>query len=187
VSFGGDHFGVVYIIAPHNIEEIVGSLIDQQRNFNLLIIGPVGIVAFSIAYLILSWNRRLFRMVKSKTAELEKSNSSLKEAVEQLKLHDRMQQEFINVAAHELRTPTQAIIGYSELFYLRPESREEAIKSIARNAERLERLTSDILDVTRIEGHRLDLNKERFDISEVIESAIEDAKRGIDDSKIEFE
>jgi signal transduction histidine kinase len=70
-------------------------------------------------------------MVKSKTAELEKSNSSLKEAVEQLKLHDRMQQEFINVAAHELRTPTQAIIGYSELFYLRPESREEAIKSLS--------------------------------------------------------
>jgi hypothetical protein len=50
VSFGGDHFAVVYIIAPHNVEEIVGSLIDQQRNFNLLIIRSVGIVAFSIAY-----------------------------------------------------------------------------------------------------------------------------------------
>ncbi len=187
VSFGGDHYAVVYIIAPHNIQENVGSLIDQQRNFNLLIIVSIGIAALGIAYLILSWNRRLSATVKSKTSELEKLNSSLKEALEQLKVHDKIQQEFINVAAHELRTPIQAIIGYSELFYLRPQNREDAIKSIARNAERLERLTNDILDVTRIEGHRLDFNKERFNVSEVIESAIEDAKRGIDDSKIKFE
>ena len=93
-----------------------------------------------------------------------------------------MQREFINVAAHELRTPTQAIIGYSDLFYLKPERRQEAMKAIARNAERLERLTSEILDVTRIEGHKLNLNKEKFNLSEIISFSVEDAKRGIDDS-----
>lgn len=187
VSFSRDNFAVVYVVAPHNIQGIVGSLIDQQRNFNLIIIGSIGAVAVGIAYLILIWNRRLSGIVRSKTAELEQANFSLKEAVEQLKVHDRMQREFINVAAHELRTPTQAIIGYSDLFYLRPESREESIKAIARNAERLETLTRDILDVTRIEGHRLDLNKEKFDISEVIISAIEDTRRRIDHSNIDFE
>ena len=187
VSFSGDNFAVVYIVATHNIQGIVGSLIDQQRNFNLIIIGSIGAVAVGIAYLILIWNRRLSGIVKSKTAELEQANSSLREAVEQLKDHDRMQREFINVAAHELRTPTQAIIGYSDLFYLRPESREEAIKAITRNAERLETLTRDILDVTRIEGHRLDLNKEKFDISEIVASAIEDTRRRVDDSNIKFE
>jgi len=94
-----------------------------------------------------------------------------------------MQREFINVAAYELRTPTQAIIGYSDLFYLRPESREEAIKAIARNAEHLERLTHDILDVTRIEGHRFDLATEKFDISEVVASVIEDTKRRVHDKE----
>jgi signal transduction histidine kinase len=187
VSFSGDNFAVVYVIATHNIQGIVGSLIDQQRNFNLIIIGAIGVVAVSIASLILIWNRRLSGIVKSKTAELEQANTSLQEAVEQLKDHDRMQREFINVAAHELRTPTQAIIGYSDLFYLRPESREEAIKAITRNAERLETLTRDILDVTRIEGHRLDLNKEKFNISEVVASAIEDTRRRVDDSNIKFE
>ena len=187
VSFSGDNFAVVYIVATHNIQGIVGSLIDQQRNFNLIIIGSIGAVAVGIAYLILIWNRRLSGIVKSKTAELERANTSLQEAVEQLKDHDRMQREFINVAAHELRTPIQAIIGYSDLFYLRPESREEAIKAITRNAERLETLTRDILDVTRIEGHRLDLNKEKFDISEVVTSAIEDTRRRVDDSNIKFE
>lgn len=187
VSFSGDNFAVVYVVATHNIQGIVGSLIDQQRNFNLVIIGAIGAVAVGIAYLILIWNRRLSGIVKSKTAELEQANTSLQEAVEQLKDHDRMQREFINVAAHELRTPTQAIIGYSDLFYLRPESREEAIKAITRNAERLETLTRDILDVTRIEGHRLDLNKEKFDMSEVVASAIEDTRRRVDDSNIKFE
>ena len=187
VSFSGDNFAVVYVIATHNIQGIVGSLIDQQRNFNLIIIGAIGAVAVSIASLILIWNRRLSGIVKSKTAELEQANTSLQEAVEQLKDHDRMQREFINVAAHELRTPTQAIIGYSDLFYLRPDSREEAIKAITRNAQRLETLTRDILDVTRIEGHRLDLNKEKFDISEVVASAIEDTRSRVDDSNIKFE
>jgi hypothetical protein len=159
VSFSGDNFAVIYIVTPHNIQGSVGSLINQQRDFNLLIIGSIGTVAVGIAFLILNWNRRLSEIVKLKTAELERANLSLQQAVDQVKDHDRMQREFINVAAHELRTPTQAIIGYSDLFYLRPESREEAINAIARNAERLESLTRDILDVTRIEGHRLDLNK----------------------------
>ena len=187
VSFSGDNFVVVYIVTPHNIQGSVGSLIDQQRDFNLLIIGSIGAVAVGIAYLILNWNRRLSEIVKLRTAELEQANLSLQQAVDQLKDHDRMQREFINVAAHELRTPTQAIIGYSDLFYLKPESREEAINAIARNAERLESLTRDILDVTRIEGHRLDLNKERFDMSEVIASAIDDTNRRLNDSNIKIE
>jgi signal transduction histidine kinase len=187
VSFSGDNFAVVYIVAPHNIQGAVGALIDQQRDFNLIIIGSIGAVAVAIAFLILNWNRRLSGIVKSKTAELEQANLSLQGAIEQLKDHDKMQREFINVAAHELRTPTQAIIGYSELFYLRPDTREESIKAITRNAERLESLTRDILDVTRIEGHRLDLNKERFDISEVVASAIDDTRRRVDESNIEFE
>jgi signal transduction histidine kinase len=187
VSFSGDNFAVVYIVAPHNIQGAVGALIDQHRDFNLIVIGSIGAIAVGVAFLILNWNRRLSGIVKSKTAELEKANLSLQEAVEQLKDHDRMQREFINVAAHELRTPTQAIIGYSDLFYLRPESREESIKAISRNAERLESLTRDILDVTRIEGNRLDLNKEKFDISEVVASAIEDTRRRVNDSNIKFE
>jgi signal transduction histidine kinase len=187
VSFSGDNFAVLYIVTPHNIQGSVGPLINQQRDFNLLIIGSIGAVAIGIAFLILNWNRRLSEIVKSKTAELEQANLSLQQAVEQLKDHDRMQREFINVAAHELRTPTQAIIGYSDLFYLKPESREEAINAIGRNAERLESLTRDILDVARIEGHRLDLSKERFDISEVIASAIDDIKRRLDDNNMKFE
>ncbi|HEY9492969.1 MAG TPA: histidine kinase dimerization/phospho-acceptor domain-containing protein, partial [Nitrososphaeraceae archaeon] len=81
---------------------------------------------------------------------------------EELKTHGKMQEEFINVASHELRTPTQSVLAYSELLRRHPERRDEMIQAIYRNAERLQRLTNDILDVTRIESQTLKLNKEKF-------------------------
>ena len=89
VSFSGDNFAVVYIVTPHNVQGIVGSLIEQQRNFNLIVIALIGAIGIGIAYIVLIWNRRLSAVVKSKTAELEQTNKSLQEAVEQLKVHDR--------------------------------------------------------------------------------------------------
>jgi two-component system sensor histidine kinase VicK len=96
---------------------------------------------------------------------------------EELKKIDIMQKEFINVAAHELRTPTQAIISYSRLLQQHPEKSEEIIKAINRNGDRLQRLTSDILYVTRIESHTLILDKEQFDLGEKISSVINDITR----------
>jgi signal transduction histidine kinase len=99
---------------------------------------------------------------------------------EQLKTHGKMQDEFINIASHELRTPTQAVLTCSELLRRHPERREELIQAIYRNAERLLRLTNDILDVTRIEGKTLKLNKEKFNVSDLLSKLIEDYKNNIE-------
>ncbi|MFL6456583.1 MAG: ATP-binding protein [Nitrososphaeraceae archaeon] len=95
---------------------------------------------------------------------------------EQLKRHDKMQKEFINIAAHELRTPIQPIIGLSEVVLANTKDTEQArlLEVINRNAKRLHRLTEDILDVTKIETQSLNLNKEQFNLNEVITNAIED-------------
>src|SRR6188472_1187199 len=98
---------------------------------------------------------------------------------EELKTHGKMQEEFINVASHELRTPTQSVLAYSELLRRHPERRDEMIQAIYRNAERLQRLTNDILDVTRIESKTLQLHKEKFNLSELISTIIEDFKNEI--------
>src|SRR5215218_8444984 len=81
------------------------------------------------------------------------------ELYEKLKSHEKMQKEFINIAAHELRTPTQAILGYAELSQMQGSNvnKDEALSKIVKNAERLQRLTEDILDVTRIESQTLKL------------------------------
>jgi two-component system, OmpR family, sensor histidine kinase VicK len=99
---------------------------------------------------------------------------------EQLKMHDKMQAEFINIASHELRTPTQAILSYSELLQRHPERKEEMIKAINRNAERLQRLTEDILDVTRIESKALYLHKDQFNLNEILSNIVEDYKNNIE-------
>ena len=93
---------------------------------------------------------------------------------EELKNHDKMQKEFINIASHEIKTPTQAILGFSEIINQHPEKRDEMIEAIQRNAARLHRLTNDILDVSRIESHTLKLNKERFNLRELISNIAKD-------------
>jgi two-component system, OmpR family, sensor histidine kinase VicK len=100
----------------------------------------------------------------------------LMKAHEQLKVHDKMQKEFINIAAHELRTPIQPIIGLSEVVLRNTKDIEQAklLEVISRNAKRLHRLTEDILDVTKIESQSLNLNKEQFNLNEVISNAIDD-------------
>ena len=92
----------------------------------------------------------------------------------------KCEQEFINIASHEMKTPTQAILGYSKLIKRHPEKREGMIEAIARNASRLQRLTNDILDVTRIETQSLKLNLERVNLKELISDIIEDYRNEIE-------
>src|SRR5215210_5610613 len=115
-------------------------------------------------------------------AKLKEANRNLIEReeiirsqYEQLKESDKMKNEFINIAAHELRTPIQPILGLSEIIRPKVKDKErEYIDVIIRNAKRLRRLTENILDVTKIESNRLKLNKERFNLNDVITNTIED-------------
>jgi two-component system, OmpR family, sensor histidine kinase VicK len=93
---------------------------------------------------------------------------------EELKKAYKMQKEFINVASHELRTPTQAILGMSGLLQYYPEKKDELIEVILRNAKRLQTLTENILDLTRIESQTFRLEKERFNIYELLSDVIKD-------------
>ncbi|MGA9297854.1 MAG: HAMP domain-containing sensor histidine kinase [Nitrososphaeraceae archaeon] len=106
------------------------------------------------------------------------------ELYEKLKLHDKMQKEFINVAAHELRTPVQPILGLSEVLLSKKGNIEDyfdLVSAINRNAKRLQHLTEDILDVTRIESNTLILHKEEVDVCEKISNVIDDIKDQIND------
>jgi two-component system, OmpR family, sensor histidine kinase VicK len=100
----------------------------------------------------------------------------------QLKAHSIMQEEFINIAAHELRTPTQAILGYSELAMESEELKEtelNMLRPIHTNAERLSKIIEDVLCITKIESQTLKLNKVKVDINEKIQDVINDIKNQI--------
>jgi signal transduction histidine kinase len=95
---------------------------------------------------------------------------------EELKNADKVQKEFINIAAHELRTPIQPILGLSHIMYsaVQDPKQRQLLEVVVRNANRLKRLTDNILDVTRIESKKLRLNKEEFDISQVALSVVDE-------------
>jgi signal transduction histidine kinase len=193
VFIGGKFLWTLFVSSPHQLATEVGVLINNQKNFSTLMILIIGAVALGIAFLILSWNKRLESAVNARTIELRDANNSLidynkllESANEKLSIHDRMQKEFINIAAHELRTPIMPILG--DAIFLEKQFEDgktevkvdrEQVSSIIRNAKRLRRLASDILDITKIESQSLKLNKERFNLNDIIISCISDIKAQI--------
>jgi signal transduction histidine kinase len=128
--------------------------------------------------------------LKENEEALEESNKNLVLANERLARQSKVQREFINITAHELRTPIVPIITLTELLYSKiqkenkldknlskeNEKKQEFLQVILRNCYRLYRLTEDILDVTKIESQTLKLNKERVELNEIIENVINDYK-----------
>ena len=168
----GNQFGVLYIIAPYTQVAEVTALVENQKNLSILLIIVIGASAVTAAVVILQWNKNLEKTIAHRTALLREAN-------EQLTVHDKLQREFINIAAHELRTPLQPILGLSQILESQFGERSEEMKVIARNARRLERLTQDILDVSKIESGALTLNIQTIDLDEAISSIIIDYRNNL--------
>ncbi|MGC2574172.1 MAG: HAMP domain-containing sensor histidine kinase [Candidatus Nitrosopolaris sp.] len=108
----------------------------------------------------------------------------LSELFEELKIRDKVQTEFINIAAHELRNPIQPIVGLAEI--LRSKKKEitntniydEYLSIIIRNARRLKDLTDNILDIARMESQSISLNKQIVNIDSLILDAVQDIMKG---------
>lgn len=98
---------------------------------------------------------------------------------EKLKDHERLQAEFINIASHEIKTPIQALLTYSELLQSEPEKNESYVDAIQRNALRLKLLSNNLLDLSKIQNKTLVIRKDRFDLSEVISFMVEDFRNQI--------
>jgi signal transduction histidine kinase len=111
--------------------------------------------------------------------ELAVVNKELVQVNEQIKQHNIKQKEFISIASHELKTPTQSILGYIELLQLDPQINHEYTEPIMRNAKRLQRIIFDILDMSRIDNNTLVLNKEQFNLSDTISDIVQDLQKQI--------
>ena len=115
-------------------------------------------------------------MLKQSNDRLKEKEETIRVQYERLRESDKMKTEFINVAAHELRTPIQPILGLSEVLRSRTKDvqQQELLDIIIRNAKRSQGLTNDILDVTKIESQSLDLKKEWFNLNDVITNTLTD-------------
>jgi signal transduction histidine kinase len=167
---------------------------ERVKGYSLLIavFASVGILVIFL----LKWSNTMEKEVVKRTKALNKSNLklgimsqqlrrsnlSLQNANEQLKQHDKIQKEFINMAAHELRTPIQPILGLTDVLrdQITDSHQAKLLGVIMRNARRLQRLSRDILDVSKIESSLLKLSKTSFELNEKIKSAINDTENGHD-------
>ncbi|MGZ5471445.1 MAG: sensor histidine kinase [Nitrososphaeraceae archaeon] len=130
-------------------------------------INIIGLALSSIQY-----NIRL----RESNDRLRESNEMLTIQYEKVKESEKMKSEFINIAAHELRTPIQPILGLTDIIYskIKDEELHELLDIIMRNAKRLKRLTDNLLDITKIEGRSLMLNKEKFNLNILISEVLKD-------------
>jgi signal transduction histidine kinase len=109
--------------------------------------------------------------------ELEKAN-------EELKYKDQLKNDFINVAAHEIKTPIQPIIALTEILrqeegIINTEKNKQYLDIISRNSKRLKQITDDVLDIARIESGSFSLNKEKFNLQEMITDILKDYEQSI--------
>ena len=171
----GQHAMSLHLSLPKAFATDIALLIEQQRNLSAIVPAVIGAVAVSIALIVIRWNSKLERTVKERTIKLEVANERLKD-------HDRAQREFINIAAHELRTPIQPLIGIAEALeeQFKTDGKDEIlvhkaeVEMITRNAKRLLNLSSDILEVSRIESKTMQLSKEAIDLTQKIKLILDD-------------
>ena len=124
--------------------------------------------------------------IKSYNKKQNQLTKQLEKANKELKYRDQLKDEFIHVAAHELKTPIQPILGLCELLRDRKTDiikDEEILDVIIRNSKRLMKLAEDILNVARIESGSFSLKKERFDIGELISEIMNDIEEKIVENK----
>ncbi|MFL6496945.1 MAG: ATP-binding protein [Nitrososphaera sp.] len=102
---------------------------------------------------------------------------------QELKSHEKMKQEFIDIAAHELRTPIQPILGLSQILkdQISDPTQTKYLDIILRNAKRLQQLQADTIDVIRIESGTMKFRKEAFNLNELIFYFLQDFNSQLED------
>ena len=112
-----------------------------------------------------------------------------KKIEQELKKSERLKTEFMNIAAHELKSPVTPIKGYLELIISDKES-DDKIKGWAkiglRNAERLLALVNDILDVSRLDSDTMRFNMEKLDTVELLTDSAEDMAPAINEKNLQL-
>jgi signal transduction histidine kinase len=166
---------VLYIsIVISIVFDIFGQIIMSYSTFNFDTAHNVAHVLKDISYFINIIGLALSSIHYN--IKLRESNEMLSQQYEKVKESEKMKSEFINIAAHELRTPIQPILGLTDIIYSKIEDKEqhELLDIIMRNANRLKRLSDNLLDVTKIESQSLMLKKEKLNLNVLISEVLKE-------------
>ncbi|MEW5841343.1 MAG: ATP-binding protein [Thermoproteota archaeon] len=176
VTINGVHTWTVAVIqSTASVREPFVGIFEERQNFTVIATVLIAAISGIFIAFILLLNRRLFATVSQQGAKIQNQLSEIQRAYERLKEQDVIKDEFINIAAHELRTPVLPMVLSAEnLADSMPD--DENVKIILRNANRITKLTNDILDVSRVESNTFKLQKQKTNIKKLAEDVIADAE-----------
>ncbi len=148
------------------------SLIIESKNISSIdMIESIGLSSYSNSHRISKSYASIFEALWNQA-----------ELYDKLKLQDRLQKEFINIAAHELRNPVQSLLGYSDILMNTTgniENYSNFVVTINQSTKRLARLIDKVLDVTQLENELLILNKENFSLEKLVVEIVREYNNNI--------
>jgi signal transduction histidine kinase len=169
------HVWTVAMIEPTRQVDELAAAVRNSEGFTVVAAGLIAAVSGIFIAFILLLNRRLLATVNQQNVQINDQLCQLQQAYHRLKEQDVIKDEFINIAAHELRTPVVSMMLSAEnLADLMPG--DENVKIILRNANRITKLTNDILDVSRIESNTLKLQRQKTRIKRLVEEVVDDVQ-----------
>jgi PAS domain S-box-containing protein len=126
---------------------------------------------------VLRLNQDLERRVAERTIQLERIAAELEKRNREVERVNQMKTEFLARSSHELRTPLNAIVGYADLLGEQaagplPPPYPRFVSNIQEGARHLLDMVNDLLDLSRIEAGRIELNLERFEVSAVLDEVL---------------
>jgi two-component system, OmpR family, sensor histidine kinase VicK len=156
------------------VMEIKDSLADDLNT-------AIGLSTFSNSKSTVASYSAIFENL-SKQNQLYKQ---LKDAYQIVENTNAIQKEFIDIAAHELRTPIMPILGYAELLLHEKtdDDKKQALMGIVHNSERLQKLASDVLDIAKMDNNTFQLHKEQINLNYVISNIVKDYLKRQDQQK----
>lgn len=127
-------------------------------------------------------NETLEEKVRQRTAELNRANEVLKEQYRDILEAEKVKAEFLANMSHELRTPLNGIIGFAKVIMQGidgPVNERQAadLEIIHRSGQHLLEMINDVLDISKIESGKMELNREIFSLKEVISDTVSTQRR----------
>jgi two-component system sensor histidine kinase VicK len=166
------------LIVDRKVSFVIELIDDTKATFE----EAIGLATFSDSKSTVLSYVSIFESLSKQSEQYQKLNG----LYERLQEHDTIQNEFIRIAAHELRAPIQPILGLSEILLSKKrniEQDKELLIVIVRNAKRLRKLTENILDATKIESQALKVNKQYFRLNDIITNVLADHKKEEENNK----
>lgn len=170
-----------YVVSEQPFEEISNIMLQSNKIRNVLFVIILAFFTGGLIYFYKLYSDRQKVELKALMAEdllhlnkqLKRQSIELKSANESLEEIDKRKTDFLNMVAHDLRTPLTSICSYSDLLLrygnYSGKTRNEFAEIIKKESVRLSRLIDDFLDISKIEAGQMEYKKEEVNIKEVIE------------------